>query len=232
MLNFTLAFAKAGKKILYVSLEQDAEELTNLLMSIESEIPNDRTNTGRLADSEWPIFTQAFETLGSFKDRVVFETRAGTMATIQARIDRVYPDVVIVDSLGLVRGHEDEGSESMRIDAIGRDTKQMQTRTGIPILMVTHMNRAIEQVEREPRLSDFNQAGEKWCDVAMFIRKPPDTMSPAGFSTRRITVCKHRGGGLGSVDLALRECCTKFYNATSRSLDLGNRSEGSDYTNL
>jgi replicative DNA helicase len=231
MLNFVLSFAKIHKRVLYFSLEQDEEELMNLLASIESGIANDVTNLGKLSTEEGERFDEAFNLMMSLKEYIVFDTVSETVPTIHAKIEKVKPDVVIIDSMGFLRGHEDAGTESMRINAIGRDVKLLHRRVKIPIIMVTHMSRSIEQADREPRLADFNQGGEKDCDVAMFIRKPSEVVSPPGLSTRRISVLKHRGGRLGAEDLIIRENCTKFMDSVTRTISFGNSEEkGRDYT--
>lgn len=220
MLNFLLEFAKSGKRVLYVSLEQEEEELTNLLISIETEIDNQRTETGRLMENEWPTMTHAVEVMDELGKNIIFETRAGTIPTIRARIEKTEPDIVIIDSLGFLRGHDDASNEAARINGVGRDIKLMQKRIQLPVLVVHHMNRSIESADRAPRMSDLNEGGEKDCDVLAFIRRPKDTVSGGAFSVRRITLVKHRGGQLGEVDLSMKDACTKFFNAETRVVDL------------
>ena len=219
MLNFMLAFAKQKSKTLYVSMEQPKDELANLLVSIESGIDNDRTITGRMTDLEYPKFTQTIETLDALKEYIILECRAGTLPTIQARIDKTEPDIVILDSLTFLRGHENSGKPYERINALSRDIKLLQNRIQKPILVVAHMNRAIEAVSRDPVLSDISEGGEASADVVWFIRKPENELPNVDMTERDLFCVKHRGGKTGKVTLSMKSSCTKFFSMTTRDLN-------------
>ena len=213
MLNCLLYMA-SSTKVLYVSREQKEPELTNILVSILSGINNKNTRKGKLSDDEWHGFTDAVDTLSSLNGNIVFETRAGSISTIKSRIEREKPGVVIIDSMGLLVGHEKASNPAERANSTSRDLKLLQDKSGVPLLVIHHMNRDnMRRETKKPTLADLRDGGEAWADVVMFVM---DMEEPVinGMGQREIHIAKHRGGELGKVTLGLRQACTRFENLT------------------
>jgi replicative DNA helicase len=80
----------------------------------------------------------------------------------------------------------------------------------IPVLALSQLNRGIEsRTEKIPQLADLRESGsiEQDADVVMFLYRNDDNV----FEDVKLSIAKHRNGGLGTIDLKFRGDRVKFY---------------------
>ena len=81
----------------------------------------------------------------------------------------------------------------------------MQQSLGVPVLLLSQLNRASEAEKRAPQLRDLRQSGgiEQDCDVAMFLWTPDGSADEEDGLGKRVELLirKHRGGRCGEVPL-------------------------------
>lgn len=116
-------------------------------------------------------------------------------------------------------------SKTEEVESISNKLKQIAMELQVPIIVLSQLNRNIENREadsRRPQLSDLKASGaiEQDADVVMFIHRPEAIGTNVGnsnipASSKEITdliVAKHRNGMVGEVRMRFREQFTRFYD--------------------
>ena len=135
-------------------------------------------------------------------------------------------DLVMIDYLGLMAAPNANGRESRQeqVAANSRMMKMMAKELGIPVLLLSQLNRGIESrtsknENDEPMLSDLRESGaiEQDADIVMFIHKPKtETQSEQNQHSRdyeaKIIIAKNRSGPTPYFKLQFIGELTTFLN--------------------
>lgn len=215
------------KHVAIFSLEMSNEQLVQRLLSQETGIDSQRLRTGKLEDSEWPVFTHAIEVLN---DTHIFldDTPALTPLQLRTKARRLHLeyqlDLVVVDYLQLMTTGARTENRVQEVSNISRNLKVLARELNVPVLAAAQLSRAVEQrADKEPQLSDLRESGslEQDADIVMFIHRPEmyekDTLRQ---NIAQIKIAKHRNGPVGTIELVFRNNLAKFENAATRTVDL------------
>jgi replicative DNA helicase len=226
--GFLLSIAKnAGlthkKHVAIFSLEMSNEQVVQRLIAQETGIDSQRLRTGKLLDTEWPLFTHAIEV---FSDTNIYldDTPAITPLQLRTKCRRLHMefglDLIIIDYLQLMGGDQRTDNRVQEVSYISRNLKILARELNVPVLAAAQLSRAVEQrTDKRPVLSDLRESGslEQDADIVMFIYRPDqyekDTVKQ---NIAEIIVSKHRNGPVGSVELVFRSNLAKFENAATR----------------
>lgn len=228
MLNIAKHAALIHKKHVAVfSLEMSNEQLVQRLISQETGIDSQRLRTGKLNDDEWPIFTQAIETLNHTR---IFldDTPALSPLQLRTKCRRLHLefnlDLVVVDYLQLMSSGTRVENRVQEVSYISRNMKVLARELNVPVLAAAQLSRAVEQrADKEPQLSDLRESGslEQDADIVIFIHRPEmyekDTLKQ---NLAQLKIAKHRNGPVGTVELVFRSNLVKFENAATKIVDL------------
>ncbi len=228
MLNIAKHAALVHKKHVAVfSLEMSNEQLVQRLISQETGIDSQRLRTGKLNDDEWPIFTQAIETLNHTR---IFldDTPALSPLQLRTKCRRLHLefnlDLVVVDYLQLMSSGTRVENRVQEVSYISRNMKVLARELNVPVLAAAQLSRAVEQrADKEPQLSDLRESGslEQDADIVIFIHRPEmyekDTLKQ---NLAQLKIAKHRNGPVGTVELVFRSNLVKFENAATKFVDL------------
>ena len=226
--GFLLSIAKnAGlthkKHVAIFSLEMSNEQVVQRLIAQETGIDSQRLRTGKLQESEWPLFTHSIEVFG---DTHIYldDTPAITPLQLRTKCRRLHLefglDLIIIDYLQLMGGDTRTDNRVQEVSYISRNLKVLARELNVPVLAAAQLSRAVEQrSDKRPVLSDLRESGslEQDADIVMFIYRPDqyekDTVKQ---NVAEIIVAKHRNGPVGSVELVFRGALAKFENAATR----------------
>jgi replicative DNA helicase len=226
--GFLLSVAKnAGlthkKHVAIFSLEMSNEQVVQRLIAQETGIDSQRLRTGKLQESEWPLFTHSIEVFG---DTHIYldDTPAITPLQLRTKCRRLHMefglDLIIVDYLQLMGGDSRTDNRVQEVSYISRNLKVLARELNVPVLAAAQLSRAVEQrTDKRPVLSDLRESGslEQDADIVMFIYRPDqyekDTVKQ---NVAEIIIAKHRNGPVGSVELVFRGALAKFENAATR----------------
>ncbi|GAP22446.1 replicative DNA helicase [Leptolinea tardivitalis] len=226
--GFLLSIAKNAaqmykKHVAMFSLEMSNEQLVQRLVAQETGIDTQRLRTGKLRDDEWPLFTQAIETLGEtqiFLD----DTPAITPMQMRTKCRRLHMeyhlDLVIVDYLQLMSSDTRNDNRVQEVSYISRNLKILARELNVPVLAAAQLSRAVEmRADKKPILSDLRESGslEQDADVVMFIHRPDllDKDNPRA-NLAEIIVAKHRNGPVHSgIELVFLNNLARFDNAAT-----------------
>ncbi len=231
---FMLSIAKNAaqihkKHIAIFSLEMSNEQLVQRMVAQETGIDSHRLRTGKLNEDEWPLFTHAVEVLSDTK---IFldDTPSLTPLQLRTKCRRLHLeyrlDLVILDYIQLMSsGTSRSENRVQEVSYISRNLKILARELNVPVLAAAQLSRAIEQrADKDPQLSDLRESGslEQDADIVMFIHRPEmyekDTLKQ---NLAQIKVAKHRNGPVGMVELVFLSHLTRFENAATKSVDLG-----------
>jgi replicative DNA helicase len=139
-----------------------------------------------------------------------------TVREITAMVDRHLSrsnqklDLLIVDYLQLMTSPESsraaKQSEAVRIGEISRGFKLLAKDHGIPVVVLSQLNREVEHRQGgRPQLSDLRDSGaiEQDADIVMFIHRKMKAVMEGDEEDRsaELLLAKHRNGPTGAVGL-------------------------------
>ncbi len=229
--GFLLSAAKNAalthkKHVAIFSLEMSNEQVAQRLIAQETGIDSQRLRTGKLQETEWPLFTHAIEVMS---DTHIFldDTPAITPLQLRTKCRRLHLehhlDLIIVDYLQLMGGDTHSENRVQEVSYISRNLKVLARELNVPVLAAAQLSRAVEQrSDKRPVLSDLRESGslEQDSDIVMFIYRPDqyekDTVKQ---NVAEIIIAKHRNGPVGSVELVFRSSLAKFENAATRTFN-------------
>jgi replicative DNA helicase len=151
---------------------------------------------------------------------------------IHAKLRRVKSEhgeigLVIVDYLQLMTGQGRFENRVQEVSALSRGMKLLAKDLGVPMLVLSQLNRAVETREgNRPQLSDLRESGsiEQDADVVAFVFRE-EVYKPHQEDLRglaELIIAKQRNGPVGTVKLVFLHAQTKFENAAE---DLGEVAE-------
>lgn len=202
--GIALNVAKAGKHVLFVTLEMSARSLIERLIAMLAGVCLKAIKSGPPQD----VLNQFYEgSLALEKLPITIVENATTpekqAAIVQAQKQGAGADVIMVDYLGLMDSGEKTRSRNDEVSAISKKLKHMAQRYGVAVLALSQLNRDCEHRDnRRPRLSDLRDSGslEQDADVTIFLHREdyyrrqndPETTDFDGLA--EIIVAKQRNG--------------------------------------
>jgi len=198
--------AAKGRKVLFITLEMSAIELTQRLMCSIGQVDNSSIRTRTTSSGER---RRLIEAANELKDMPLYIMTPGS-ATIslicgavrlQAKTTGV--DLLIVDYLQRVGGSDPRASKREQLVEITNRLKDLAREIDAPLLELCQLNRASEQSE-EPKLSHLAESAsiENDADIVLFLHRVND-------GTNAI-VAKHRHDRIGKVKLTFNAVRTRF----------------------
>lgn len=214
-----------NKRVGIFSLEMSRLQVAQRLISQESQINLQSIIHGKLQDREWPLYTQAVETVAALPI-VINDLSSININQIRQTARKIKAsgglDLLIVDYLQLASG---EGvryeRRDLEISAVSRGLKFIARELEVPILCAAQLSRAVEQrSDKKPILSDLRESGsiEQDAYAVMFIYRPDQYEKDTDKKNiAEIVLAAHRNGPVGSVELMFRGEIAKFENASTKT---------------
>ncbi|MDR3670087.1 MAG: replicative DNA helicase [Holophaga sp.] len=215
-LNWLLRSAQYhGAHGAFFSLEMSKEEVFNRLLSAHSSINMKAVQAGTFDEEIQARLLRSRDAL--LEMPIYINDQAGiTVREITAMVDRHLSrsnqklDIVIVDYLQLMSSPESsraaKQSEAVRIGEISRGFKLLAKDHGIPVVVLSQLNREVEHRQGgRPQLSDLRDSGaiEQDADMVMFIHRKMKAVMEGEEEDRsaELLLAKHRNGPTGAVAL-------------------------------
>lgn len=188
------------------SLEMSADEVWEAMAANLAGVDSMRLGTGEISHAERAKIQIAKEDLESLP-LMIDDQAEITVPEIRGRVDRAVARsgkiaLVGVDYLQLItspKGREKQ-NEANRIADISRGLKLMAKDAGMPVVVLSQLNREVEKGNgRRPNLSDLRDSGaiEQDADIVIFIHRRGQDAD----ASYELIVAKHRGGKTGIIPL-------------------------------
>ncbi len=198
------------KRVLIFSTEMQRSEIALRMVALQAGLDSSSFNTGYFTPQDWAQLQAGREWAAGLGDRLLIDHTAGpTPVDIRARCKQAARsgglDLVGIDYLQILSSSRKAGTDTERITQLSLEIKQMQQSLGVPVLLLSQLNRASEAEKRPPQLRDLRQSGgiEQDCDVAMFLWTPEGEVDADDGLGKRVDlfIRKHRGGRCGEIPL-------------------------------
>ena len=225
LISMALSAAKAGKRVLLLSLEMSNEQVTMRMLSAETGVPFEGLITGKLTAAEWNKINEKIEELENYPI-ILNDMPAITPNSIRQTYRKHEAlhgkiDLIVIDYLQLQGADGKYFSREQEVSSISKASKAMAKEFNTPVLAAAQLSRKVEErSEKKPILSDLRESGslEQDADNVIFIYRPDQyEKDTAKQNTAELIVAKHRNGKVGSVELIFRAALTKFENSTART---------------
>jgi replicative DNA helicase len=151
-----------------------------------------------------------------------------TILDLRAKARRLHTKsplgLVIVDYLQLIRGTDNRVQREQQIADISRGIKGMAKELGVPVVVLSQLNRESEKENRDPRISDLRESGsiEQDADVVLLLHRPKrsddedeglgENRLPGDVEHIKLIIAKQRNGPIGDIDLTFVRRYTRYEN--------------------
>ena len=194
------------------------KQIAMRLIAMDSGVTYQKQKSGKLTDSDWPLYTNSVDKLSSPDYGIVLNDLPEiTISAMRRELRRIWADkpcdCIMVDYIQLQGADNDHERRDLQIGEITKGLKSISKEFNAPVIAGAQMSRAVEQrADRKPQLSDLRESGsiENDADVVAFLHRPDKDSK----TQTELIFAKNRNGAVGTVDLIFLEALTKFQSAT------------------
>jgi replicative DNA helicase len=170
--------ADQGKVTAFFSLEMTSEQLAMRWIAGRTGIATDRQRHGEIDGlADWPALIEARDYIARLPIHVDDRPRL-SVAQIRQRARRIRRqhglDLVVIDHLQLMRQGGRQESRRTEIGDVTSSLKALAKELGVPILLVSQLNRALEnRDDKRPTMADLKESGdiEQDADIIIFVHR-------------------------------------------------------------
>ena len=213
--------------VLVFSLEMTAAQLAMRLICSRARVDMKRIRDRVISKKD---STEIAATVKELKDAPLWidDASNSTILDLRAKARRLHTKsplgLVIVDYLQLIRGTDNRVQREQQIADISRGIKGMAKELGVPVVVLSQLNRESEKENRDPRISDLRESGsiEQDADVVLLLHRPKKTDDeedglgenrlPGDVEHIKLIIAKQRNGPIGDVDLTFVRRYTRYEN--------------------
>lgn len=206
--------ARSGVPVLFISREVKDTTLASRFLSREGRIDARFFREG-VANTEniLPKIKEAAAELSSLPLRIVEKSIAPMTPSEVRRLAKNTKDVglIIIDYLQLLNPENRQLSREREVADMSRSIKQLALDCDCPVLLLSQLNRASEEGNREPRLSDLRESGaiEQDADIVIFLHTAKGNERASRMPVKLI-VAKGRSSGTGVTSLVFNKPFADF----------------------
>lgn len=206
------------------SLEMSKSEVMMRVFSAEASVPLSKMRGGKMEGSDWQQLNAALPTI---QDAPLYidDSPNLTMMEIRSKARRLKQEVglrmVVVDYLQLMSSGKRVESRQQEVSEFSRQLKLLAKEIDVPVIAISQLNRGVENRGEDalPKVSDLRESGslEQDADMVMLINRPDSQNKDhprAGEAD--IILAKHRGGPIGTVEVAAELQFSRFADLASK----------------
>ena len=207
--------ARSVGPVLFVSCEVKDKTLGSRMLAREGRIDNRAFREG-LGNSKslLPKMREAAAALRGLPLQIVDSScRIVTPAAVRKLARRIKggPALVVVDYLQLMYPDSKHDSREREIADMSRSMKRLSVELNCPVLLLSQLNRKVEETNREPQLSDLRESGAVEQDADIVIMLHADKRDAQGKDVPlKALVRKGRSSGTGCSDLLFEKAFSDF----------------------
>jgi replicative DNA helicase len=217
------------KPVAIFSLEMSSEQLVDRLISMETEVDNQKIKRKDISQSEISHMMSKITKLVNSKF-LIDDTPGLSLLQLRAKAKRLKQKydigMLAIDYLQLMSGERKSGSNrEQEISEISRGLKCIAKELNIPVLALSQLSRSVETRggDKIPMLSDLRESGsiEQDADMVMFLYRPEyygyeqDDEGNSLKGIAEVHIAKNRHGALDKVSLRFSGKTTSFHDLSS-----------------
>lgn len=207
----------AGLTPIIFSLEMSRTEITERVLSAQSDIPLSQIRSGIVDAEEKRILREHLEEFKNvnfiIEDSPNIKMEMIRAKTLQQMRTPEGCDLVIIDFLQLLTPSQRLDSRQQEVAEISRSLKLLAKEINRPILALSQLNRGPEQrADKRPTTADLRESGaiEQDADIVMLLHPTVDEVS--GDNVMLLLLAKNRQGPTDDIRLNAILECSKFAN--------------------
>ena len=211
--------ARAYGPVLFISCEVKDKTIGSRLLAREGRIDNRafREGLGSSVTILGKIQTAA-ESLRSIPLQIVDTSRQAITPMQVRRLARKLkngPAMVVVDYLQLMYPDTKHDSREREIADMSRAMKRLAVELDCPVLLLSQLNRKVEEGGREPQLSDLRESGavEQDADIVIMLHADKRDFDASDVPMQAL-VRKGRSSGTGAAGLIFHKPFSDFSEGT------------------
>jgi replicative DNA helicase len=221
--SIMLNAAHNKKRAAFFSLEMSRSKIIDRLLAQETGLNVQLLNTGKLNESQWPIFTSGLERIGElpiFLDDTSSITPAQVLTRCRREVMNGGPfDLIAIDYLQLMGADGRAENRTQEIGLISRSLKMLSKELDVPVLVAAQLNRDVEKRgDKVPQLSDLRESGniEADADVVIFLHQSEPELT---FDVQPVNliIAKQRNGPVGQIEVKFHKSNTHFVSGNSKN---------------
>lgn len=170
--------AKAGHRVLFISLEMSSEQLIKRWLSLETGLDAGIINRGRYESDHIKLLVDY--STGRREHIYIDDEASITLGELVAKVRRHQAknglDVLFVDYIQLIKSQVIKGrTREQEVAEISRTLKLLAKDLGITVVALAQLSRGVEgRQDKRPMLSDLRESGaiEQDADVIIFPYRP------------------------------------------------------------
>ncbi len=232
-LNVAMSAFKQNKRVCYISLEMDKDELIERLVSLYARIDADSIAKRKMSDEQFVNLGKAIQTLSSnqFSSLCHMTYLSNpTLVELRAKINDLWLtrgfDILILDYAGVetISAKNAFQKSTEHAKEIWSEMKTISDTFDVPFLCLAQVNRSyMSKGDKRPNKTDIaaSSVAEKARDVLMILHRPStvgDESSPKDYAD--ITIVKNRNGQDGRIGLRFNSSWGEFTDEVIH-VDLG-----------
>ena len=198
------------------SLEMQAEQVVQRLLSIDTGVEVHKIRVGQINDNDWVALGRGMGRVGEAQI-FIDDSATSTVMDIKSKSRRLQAehglDLIIVDYLQLMSGGRSE-NRVQQIAEISRGLKTLARELDVPVIALSQLSRAVEnRTGHRPMLSDLRESGaiEQDADIVIFIhREDKFDDQTVDKNLAEIIIAKHRNGPIGTFRVRFLERIARF----------------------
>lgn len=209
-----------------ISLEMRKQQLATRELCRCAKVDLQGFRKGKLSKAEWAGICEAADKMASLP---LYIDYGGSLDPImmRAKARRMHQErgikILIIDYLQLM--HDPQSSRQNRnneISVISRSIKLLAGELGIPIIVLSQLNREVEKrPNKRPIMADMRDSGavEQDADLIWMLYRPEYYARMHGKEVpvqdqgrAELQIAKQRNGPVGRINLAFDEKCARFSN--------------------
>ncbi|MCL5947677.1 MAG: replicative DNA helicase [Actinobacteria bacterium] len=216
----THAAIRSKIPVLLFSLEMSHLELSQRIISSESQVDVKHLRSGHLSQSDW---AKIWGAINKLDDAPIFidDNPNLTVMDIRAKSRRLMSSnrglgLIVVDYMQLMTGRHNAENRQVEVSEISRGLKILARELHVPVLALSQLSRNLEmRQDKRPMLADLRESGsiEQDADVVLFIyRDEIYNQDSPDRGTAEVIIAKHRNGPTGLVRLSFVDRYARFGN--------------------
>lgn len=209
-LSFAESAAKAGKAVLFFSVEMSAIDVFERLLSFTTNIPCSEIIKGEVDDD---LLEKGYKKLEKIPLEIAELSKATSLEVIEVvkrRLLEKQIDLIVVDYLQYLSDRSKSDNIAVRVGKISKNLKTLARMTNIPVISPTQLNRKSEErSSKEPKLSDLRESGDLEADADVVILLDREREGDNREETNLI-VAKNRKGQTGRFKIKFDLRTTRF----------------------
>lgn len=211
--------ALKGKRVIIYSFEMPADQLTSRIVASLGSIDFGHIKNGKLTEMEAARLPATMRKIPQM-DIEVDDSSGLDIYELRKRILKHQRDkkidLIIIDYLQLMKMSGGNDNRSVQIGEITTSLKGLAKDLGIPIILLSQLNRSVEQrPNKRPVNADLRESGsiEQDADMIIFVyRDEVYNTNSEDVGVAEIIIGKQRSGPIGTVRLKFAGKYSRFEN--------------------